>query len=63
MFIFFSMNCICTDSAPTDDQKTDDSDCDTSCVGNSSETCGGEDRIQIYDLNSKMIEHYYIIIL
>lgn len=32
-----------------------DSDCDTTCVGDATQTCGGEDRIQIYDLLSNFI--------
>lgn len=49
----FSVNCLCGNRAPQDDQKVSESDCDAICVGDSSKTCGGEDRIQIYDLNSK----------
>lgn len=49
----FSVNCLCGNRAPQDDQKVSDSDCDVICVGDSSKTCGGEDRIQIYDLNSE----------
>lgn len=50
---FFSLNCYCSDDVPNDDQKVIDADCDTICVGNSNETCGGDDRIQIYNLKSK----------
>ncbi|KAL4131837.1 hypothetical protein QTP88_009086 [Uroleucon formosanum] len=44
------INCYCGNRAPENDQKVFKSDCDTPCVGDSSKTCGGEDRIQIYDL-------------
>ncbi|CAH1711664.1 unnamed protein product [Aphis gossypii] len=44
------INCFCSNHAPENNQKVDDSNCDTTCVGDSSKTCGGEDRIQVYDL-------------
>eukprot|EP00102_Acyrthosiphon_pisum_P012999 XP_008182377.1 PREDICTED: uncharacterized protein LOC100165182 [Acyrthosiphon pisum] len=44
------INCLCSNHAPENNQKVDDANCDTTCVGDSSKTCGGEDRIQIYDL-------------
>lgn len=47
------MNCLCGNRAPEDDLKLSDSDCDILCDGDSSKTCGGEDRIQIYDIKSK----------
>jgi len=52
-FYCFSINCLCSNNAPDNDQKVDDANCDITCVGDSSKTCGGEDRIQIYDLLSK----------
>lgn len=50
---YFSINCFCGNRVPANDQKVDDNDCDKSCAGDSSITCGGDDRIQLYDLNSK----------
>jgi len=44
---------LCSNFVPANNQKIDDSNCDTTCVGDSSKTCGGEDLIQIYDLMSK----------
>jgi len=55
----FSINCLCSNHAPENSQKVDDANCDTTCVGDSSKTCGGEDRIQIYDLLSKRCNHKY----
>lgn len=54
----FSINCFCSNHAPENNQKVDDNNCDTTCVGDSSKTCGGEDRIQIYDLISKNFNIY-----
>lgn len=50
---YFSVKCLCSNLAPKNDNKVDDSDCDIACVGGSSSTCGGDERIQIYDLMSK----------
>ncbi|XP_026809559.1 uncharacterized protein LOC113551491 [Rhopalosiphum maidis] len=50
------INCFCSDRKPEDDQKVDNTYCDIACVGDSSKTCGGEDRIHIYDLSKKFIE-------
>lgn len=44
------VNCYCGNRAPESEQKVLESECDTPCVADSSKTCGGEDRIQIYDL-------------
>ncbi|XP_025423118.1 uncharacterized protein LOC112692604 isoform X2 [Sipha flava] len=49
------INCLCGRQIPGRDQRVGDTDCDTPCIGDSSNTCGGEDRIQIYDL--MMIDH------
>lgn len=49
-----SINCYCGNRAPENDQKVFESDCDTPCAGDSAKTCGGEDRIQIYDLMSNI---------
>lgn len=49
----FSVNCLCGNRAPEDDLKVGDNDCDTLCVGDTSKTCGGEDKIQIYNIKSK----------
>ncbi|XP_022166764.1 uncharacterized protein LOC111031217 [Myzus persicae] len=50
------INCLCSNIAPENNQKVDDANCDTTCVGDSSKTCGGEDRIQIYDLMRQINE-------
>lgn len=48
------MNCLCSNDAPNNNQKVDDSACDRIyCVGDSSVTCGGIDTIKIYYLGSK----------
>lgn len=49
----FSINCFCGNQVPDWHQRLVDTDCDTPCIGDLSKTCGGEDRIQIYDLMSK----------
>lgn len=49
----FSINCFCGNQVPGRNERVGDTDCDTPCIGDSSNTCGGEDRIQIYDLMSK----------
>lgn len=51
----FSINCFCGSQVPGIDQKVVDTDCDTECLGDPNKTCGGEDRIQIYDLMSNII--------
>lgn len=48
----FSANCLCSNSALNNDQKVSNTNCDATCIGDSSKTCGGENRIQIYNLIS-----------
>ncbi|VVC39997.1 Hypothetical protein CINCED_3A002549 [Cinara cedri] len=45
------INCFCGDRAPENNLNVDVNNCDIPCVGDSGKTCGGEDRIQIYDLD------------
>lgn len=46
------MDCFCSNSALTNDHKVGITNCDTTCIGDLSKTCGGKDRIQIYNLIS-----------
>lgn len=59
---YFSINCLCGNRIPENNQKVADSDCDVTCVGNPSQTCGGEDRIQIYNIISKKLQTIAIIL-
>lgn len=51
----FSVHCHCGNQGPQSDQKVIDTDCNTECIGDRSALCGGEDRIQIYDLMSNWL--------
>lgn len=57
----FRIKCFCGDRAPENGLNAAVTDCDINCIGDPSKTCGGEDRIQIYDLDSKYLLDYLIV--
>lgn len=44
--------CYCGNEAPSSDDETDDSDCDSPCSGYDKEDCGGSSAYQVYTLKS-----------
>lgn len=47
------MDCLCSNEPPSISQKLDETKCNSPCTGDSRQMCGGNDKIQIYNLRSK----------